>query len=195
MTHTIGHSASSGPATPGRLVSSGQAIPLSALRSTGIAAVRFLDFRTIHDPSGNLTPIEESLDVPFDIKRVFFLYDVPGGAERGGHAHRTLEEVVIAISGSFDVVTEDGIAHARYSLNRAYYGLYLPAMVWMNLENFSSNAVALVLASQPFDEADYFRERTDYLKVVRGGSTVGGGSTTREGLATTPTARDSTGHA
>jgi glyoxylate utilization-related uncharacterized protein len=133
----------------------------------GIGGVRFLDFRTIHDPTGNLTPIEESLDVPFDIKRVFFLYDVPGGAERGGHAHRTLEEVVIAISGSFDVVTEDGIAHARYSLNRAYYGLYLPPMVWMNLENFSSNAVALVLASQPFVESDYFRERSDFLKIAR----------------------------
>jgi uncharacterized RmlC-like cupin family protein len=141
--------------------------PPSTARTMGIGGVRFLDFRTIHDPTGNLTPIEESLDVPFDIKRVFFLYDVPGGAERGGHAHRTLEEVVIAISGSFDVVTEDGIAHARYSLNRAYYGLYLPPMVWMNLENFSSNAVALVLASQPFVESDYFRERSDFLKIAR----------------------------
>jgi len=138
------------------------------VRASGIGGVRFVDFRTIHDPTGNLTPIEESLDVPFDIKRVFFLYDVPGGSERGGHAHRTLEEVVIAISGSFDVVTEDGIARARHSLNRAYYGLYLPPMVWMNLENFSSNAVALVLCSQPFEEKDYFRERSDFLKVARG---------------------------
>jgi hypothetical protein len=144
--------------------------PAGPVRATGIAAVRFLDFRTIHDPSGNLTPIEESLDVPFDIKRVFFLYDVPGGAERGGHAHRTLEEVVIAISGSFDVVTEDGIAHARYSLNRSYYGLYLPPMVWMNMENFSSNAVALVLASQPFQESDYYRDRVDFLRVARNGA-------------------------
>lgn len=143
--------------------------PPAAKTPAGIAAVRFLDFRTIHDPTGNLTPIEESIDVPFGIRRVFFLYDVPGGAERGGHAHRSLEEVVIAISGSFDVVTEDGIAHARYSLNRAYYGLYLPPMVWMNMENFSSNAVALVLASQPFEEADYFRERSDFLRVARGG--------------------------
>ena len=165
MTQTIGHTT---PAKPGLPPVPGQSVPVAGHRPTGIAAVRFLDFRTIHDPSGNLTPIEESLDVPFDIRRVFFLYDVPGGAERGGHAHRTLEEVVIAISGSFDVVTEDGIAHARYSLNRAYYGLYLPPMVWMNLENFSSNAVALVLASQPFDESDYFRERTDYLNVARG---------------------------
>lgn len=168
MTHTIGH-ATAPPATPGLPTAAGGHIPPATHRLSGIAAVRFLDFRTIHDPSGNLTPIEESLDVPFDIKRVFFLYDVPGGAERGGHAHRTLQEVVIAISGSFDVVTEDGIAHARYSLNRAYYGLYLPAMVWMNLENFSSNAVALVLASQPFDETDYFRERADYLHAARHG--------------------------
>ena len=157
---------------------------------TGLAAVRFLDFRTIHDPSGNLTPIEQSLDVPFDIKRVFFLYDVPGGAERGGHAHRTLEEVVIAISGSFDVVTEDGIAHARYSLNRAYYGLYLPAMVWMNLENFSSNAVALVLASQPFDETDYFRDRTDYLEAVRGRRSFREGRTTADGVPAPDSTRD-----
>ena len=134
------------------------------IRPAGTAAARFLDFRTIHD----LTPIEASLDVPFDIRRVFFLYDVPGGAARGGHAHRSLEEVIIAVSGSFDVVTEDGTARERYSLNRAYYGLYLPPMVWMNLENFSSNSVALVLASQPFEEADYFRSRSDFLKVARG---------------------------
>ena len=135
---------------------------------SGIAGVHFINFRSIHDPSGNLTPIEESQDVPFDIKRVFFLYDVPGGAARGGHAHRRLEEVVIAVSGSFDIVVEDGIARGRYSLNRSYYGLYLPPMVWMNLENFSSNAVALVLASLPFDEADYYRDRGDFLAVARG---------------------------
>jgi hypothetical protein len=137
---------------------------------TGIGAVRFIDFRTIHDPSGTLTPIEERDDVPFDIRRVFFLYDVPGGAERGGHAHRALEEVVIAVSGSFDVVVEDGTARARYSLNRTYYGLYLPPMVWLNLENFSSNSVALVLCSMPFEEADYFRDRSEFLRIARGGS-------------------------
>jgi dTDP-4-dehydrorhamnose 3,5-epimerase-like enzyme len=137
--------------------------------TAGIGGVRVLDFRTIHDPSGNLTPIEEFADVPFDIRRVFFLYDVPGGAERGGHAHRTLQEVVVAVSGSFDVVVEDGSARARYALNRAYYGLYLPPMVWMNLENFSSNSVALVLASRPFEEADYYRDRAEFLRVVRGG--------------------------
>jgi len=139
-----------------------------ATATTGISGVRFIDFRTIHDPSGNLTPIEERRDVPFDIRRVFFLYDVPGGAERGGHAHRSLEEVAIAVSGSFDVVVEDGTARARYSLNRAYYGLYLPPMVWLNLENFSSNSVALVLASLPFDEGDYFRDRAEFLRIARG---------------------------
>ncbi len=142
---------------------------LPELPTAGIAGVRFVSFRSIHDPSGNLTPIEEGQDVPFDIRRVFFLYDVPGGAARGGHAHKTLEEVVIAVSGSFDVVVEDGIARARYSLNRAYYGLYLPSMVWMNLENFSSNSVALVLASQPFDESDYYRDRSEFLQVARRG--------------------------
>jgi hypothetical protein len=139
---------------------------------SGISGVRFVDFRTIKDPSGNLTPIEERRDVPFDIRRVFFLYDVPGGAERGGHAHRALEEVVIAVSGSFDVVVEDGTARARYSLNRTYYGLYLPPMVWLNLENFSSNSVALVLASLPFDEADYYRDRGEFLRVARGDATA-----------------------
>jgi WxcM-like, C-terminal len=143
--------------------------PVGTRRDAGIASVRFIDFRTIHDPTGNLTPIEERVDIPFDIRRVFFLYDVPGGAERGGHAHRSLEEVVIAISGSFDVVTEDGAARARFSLNRSYYGLYLPPMVWMNLENFSSNAVALVLASQPFDETDYYRDRGEFLRAAREG--------------------------
>jgi dTDP-4-dehydrorhamnose 3,5-epimerase-like enzyme len=136
--------------------------------ASGIAGVHFINFRSIHDPSGNLTPIEESRDVPFDIKRVFVLYDVPGGAARGGHAHRELQEVVIAVSGSFDVVVEDGVARGRYSLNRSYYGLYLPAMVWMNLENFSSNAVALVLCSLPFEEADYYRDRSEFLAVARG---------------------------
>lgn len=134
---------------------------------TGIAGVHFLDFRTIHDPTGNLTPIEEHADVPFDIRRVFFLYDVPGGAERGGHAHKTLQEVVIALSGSFDVVVEDGIARARYTLNRAYYGLYVPPMVWVHLENFSSNSVALALCSTPYEEADYYRDRDEFLRVAR----------------------------
>ena len=151
------------PATAGVAASAIGPAPAS-----GIAAVRFLDFRTIKDPSGNLTPIEERSDVPFDIQRVFFLYDVPGGAERGGHAHRTLEEAVIAVSGSFDVVVEDGTARARYSLNRAYYGLYVPPMVWVNLENFSSNSVALVLCSRPFEEADYYRDRPEFLRVARG---------------------------
>jgi hypothetical protein len=144
----------------------------AASPASGIAGVRFLDFRTVHDPTGNLTPIEERQDVPFDIRRVFFLYDVPGGAARGGHAHRSLQEVVIAVSGSFDVVVEDGTARARYSLNRAYYGLYLPPMVWLNLENFSSNSVALVLCSQPFEEADYFRDREEFLRLARSAAPV-----------------------
>jgi hypothetical protein len=141
------------PATPGRA-------------TAGPDAVRFLDFRTIHDPSGNLTPIEERIDIPFGIQRVFFLYDVPGGAERGGHAHRSLEEVVIAVSGAFDVVVHDGASEVRYSLNRAYYGLYLPPMTWLNLENFSSNSVALVLASQPYVETDYYRDRDAFFRLV-----------------------------
>jgi glyoxylate utilization-related uncharacterized protein len=141
----------------------------------GLAGVRFLDLRTIHDVTGNLTPIEEWRDVPFDIKRVFFLYDVPGGAERGGHANQTLEEIVVAVSGSFDVVVEDHTGANRFTLNRAYRALYLPPMVWTNLENFSSNAVALFLAGDVFDEADYIRNRAVFFEAAQRGPASGPG--------------------
>jgi len=149
--------------------------PTAPKQPIGLAGVRFLDLRTIKDVTGNLTPIEEWRDVPFDIKRVFFLYDVPGGAERGGHANRTLESVVVAVSGSFDIVVEDHTGTNRLTLNRAYRGLYLPPMVWTNLENFSSNAVALFLAGDLFDEADYVRDRKAFLEAARSGAASGPG--------------------
>jgi len=135
----------------------------------GLEAARLIEFRRIANPSGNLTPIEASVDVPFDIKRVYYLYDVPGGEVRGGHAHRRIEQVIIAASGSFDVVLDDGIKRARFMLNRSYYGLYVPTMVWRELENFSSGSVSLVLASDHYDEADYIRDLHDFRDAVRDG--------------------------
>ena len=136
----------------------------------GIEIARILEFRRIANPRGNLTPIEGSQDVPFDIKRVYYLYDVPGGEVRGGHAHRHIEQVIIAASGSFDVVLDDGIKRARFMLNRSYYGLYVPTMVWRELENFSSGSVCLVLASDHYEEADYIRDLHEFREVIRAGA-------------------------
>ena len=128
----------------------------------GIEAARIMEFRRIANPRGNLTPIEASQDVPFEIKRVYYLYDVPGGEVRGGHAHRHIEQVIIAASGSFDVVLDDGVKRAKFMLNRSYYGLFVPTMVWRELENFSSGSVCLVLASDHFQEDDYIRDIHDF---------------------------------
>lgn len=117
----------------------------------------------ITNPKGNLTAIEEHVHVPFDIRRVYYLYDVPGGENRGGHAHRALEQFIIAVSGSFEVVLDDGNSRRSYFLNRSYYGLYVPPMLWRELENFSSGSVCLVLASEPYDEADYIREYDEFV--------------------------------
>jgi len=133
----------------------------------GLEAARIIEFRRIANPAGNLTPIEGSTDVPFDIARVYYLYDVPGGEVRGGHAHRHIQQVIIAASGSFDVVLDDGIKRARFMLNRSYYGLYVPTMVWRELENFSSGSVCLVLASDHYLEEDYIRDIHDFRKEVR----------------------------
>jgi hypothetical protein len=120
--------------------------------------VRILQLPRITDPRGNLTYLENGRHIPFDIRRVYYLYDVPGGAERGGHAHRTLQQLLIAISGSFDVLIDTGVHRQRYHLNRSYFGLYLPPMTWRELDNFSSGSVCLVLASAPYDETDYYRD-------------------------------------
>lgn len=133
-----------------------------------ISDCKVIHFKQIHDRRGNLTPIEAGQDIPFDIKRVYYLYDVPGGAERAGHAHKKLEQVIIAASGSFDVVLKDGSSSIRYHLNRSYYGLYLSNMVWRELDNFSSGAVSLVLASEHYDESDYYRDYDIFLKDVNG---------------------------
>ncbi|XGI82751.1 FdtA/QdtA family cupin domain-containing protein [Halorutilales archaeon Cl-col2-1] len=122
-----------------------------------------IDLPKINDERGNLTFIEQSQHIPFDIKRVYYLYDVPGGESRGGHAHKELEQFMIAANGSFDLILDDGSETERIHLNRSYYGVYIPTMTWRELENFSSGSVCLVLASEYYDEDDYIR---DYDKFV-----------------------------
>ena len=124
---------------------------------------RMIDLPRINDPRGNLTFVEGERHVPFAIERVYYLYDVPGGAERGGHAHKELEQFIVAMSGSFDVVLDDGSGKKRYHLNRSYNGLYLCPMIWRELDNFSSGSVCMVLASRPYDESDYYRNYDEFL--------------------------------
>ena len=128
--------------------------------------VRIIDLPRIHDPRGNLTFIEGNSHVPFDIRRVYYLYDVPGGAERGGHAHKNLSQLIIAMSGSFDVVLDDGTEKRRFHLNRSYQGLYVCPMIWRELDNFSSGSVCMVLASNSYDEADYYRDYDEYIEAT-----------------------------
>jgi dTDP-4-dehydrorhamnose 3,5-epimerase-like enzyme len=127
---------------------------------------RLIDLPKISDPRGNLTFIEAGNHVPFDIKRVYYLYDVPGGAERGAHGHKKLEQLIVAMSGSFDVVIDDGIATRRYHMNRSYYGLYICPMMWRDITNVSSGAVCLVLASEFYDVNDYYRDYDEFVKAA-----------------------------
>lgn len=129
-----------------------------------ISDCRIVTLPKVHDKRGNLSFIEGEVHVPFDIKRVYYLYDVPGGSERGGHAHKELQQLIIAMSGSFDVVLDDGTNKIRYHLNRSYMGLYVPKMIWRELDNFSSGAVCMVVASTRYEESDYYRDYQEYLK-------------------------------
>lgn len=124
----------------------------------------------INDPRGNLTFIEGGRHVPFDIKRVYYLYDVPGGAERGGHAHKNLRQLIIAMSGSFDVHLDDGREKKMVHMNRSYKGLFVCPMTWREVSNFSSGAVCLVLASNFYDEDDYYRDYAQFQTDVIGGA-------------------------
>jgi dTDP-4-dehydrorhamnose 3,5-epimerase-like enzyme len=130
---------------------------------------KIIDLPKISDPRGNLTFIEGGNHIPFDIHRVYYLYDVPGGAERGGHAHKGLHQLIIAMSGSFDVVVDDGKNKKRIHLNRSYNGLYVCPMIWRELDNFSSGSVCMVLASNKYDEEDYFRDYAQYMRAQRSG--------------------------
>lgn len=126
-----------------------------------------IDFPIINDHRGNLSFIEGGVHIPFEIKRVYYIYDVPGGSERGGHAHHDLKQVVIAMSGSFDLILDDGTTKRRVHLNRSYYGIYIDRMIWREMDNFSSGSICMVLASEKFDEADYIRSYSDYLAQIK----------------------------
>jgi len=126
-----------------------------------------IELPKISDPRGNLTFIESEHHVPFEIKRVYYLYDVPGGATRAGHGHKTLEQLMIAMSGSFDVELDDGRAKKKYHLNRSTYGLYIPRMIWREIDNFSSGSVCMVLASEFFDEQDYYRDYQEFSRATK----------------------------
>ncbi len=127
---------------------------------------RLIDLPKVSDARGNLTFVEGHNHIPFDIKRVYYLYDVPGGADRGEHAHKDLHQFVISMSGSFDLLLDDGFEQKRFQLNRPYYGIYVCPMMWRYLDNFSSGSVCMVLASGPYDEDDYIRDRDEFLKAV-----------------------------
>ncbi len=118
----------------------------------------------IPDPRGNLTFIEGTRHVPFEVRRTYWIYDVPGGETRGGHAYKRLEEFVVALSGSFNVVVDDGRVKRTFMLNRSYLGLYIPNLIWREIENFSTNSVCLILASLPYSEEDYLRDYEAYLQ-------------------------------
>lgn len=132
-----------------------------------LSKCKIIDLPKVTDARGNLTFVEENKHIPFQIKRVYYLYDVPAGEARGGHAHKRLQQLIISANGSFDVVLDDGSKRKRFHLNRSYYGLYLPSMIWRELDNFSSGSVCLVLASELFEEDDYIRDYETFRKLVR----------------------------
>lgn len=132
-----------------------------------ISDCRIINLPRIADPRGNLTVVESMRHVPFDIRRIFYLYDVPGGESRAGHALRQSQQFLIAAGGSFDVIVDDGRDRKRYFLNRSYYGLLIPAMIWREIENFSSGSVCLALASTYYDASDYYREYSEFQLEAR----------------------------
>ena len=129
--------------------------------------IRIINFPKILDERGNLSVLEQQKQIPFDIKRVYWIYDVPGGETRGGHAYKTFDEVIIALSGSYDVVLHDGSKEYRYQLNRSYYGLYVPKMVWRHIENFSTNSLALIVASSEYNAEEYIRDFNYFLQLKK----------------------------
>lgn len=137
------------------------------MQHTSTQDCKLIDLRRISDPRGNLTPIEGGVDVPFDIKRIYYLYDVPGGESRGAHAHKELYQLIVAANGSFTVTLDDGKDKKSYNLNRSYYGLLVVPGIWRDLNDFSSGAVLLCLASEHYDAADYIRDYDEFLAYKR----------------------------
>ena len=130
--------------------------------------IKIIELPKILDERGNLSFIEGGNHIPFKIERTYMIYDVPGGEMRGGHAYKELNEFIVALSGSFDVVLDDGNEKRIYSLNRSYYGLYVPKMIWRSLENFSTNSLCMILASENYNEDDYLRDYTDFKNRING---------------------------
>ena len=137
------------------------------MKHTTINDCKLIDIRKISDPRGNLTPVEGAQDIPFDIKRVYYLYDVPSGQSRGGHAHKELQQLIVAANGSFAITLDDGTDKKSYTLNRPYQGLLIVPGIWRVLDDFSSGAVLLCLASEHYEEADYIRNYREFKKIKR----------------------------
>ncbi len=137
------------------------------MRNTSVFDCTLLSLPKIQTPGGNITAVNNSAEIPFDINRVYYLYDVPGGENRGGHAHKALEQVIVAALGSFDVVIDDGRIKRTFHLARPYMGLHLPPGLWRELDNFSSGAICLVLASHVYDEGDYIRDYAQFKSLKK----------------------------
>ena len=131
--------------------------------------VKFIELPRFKDPRGNLSFVQELDQIPFEILRTYWIYDVPGGESRGGHAFKQTEEFIVAMSGAFDVVVSDGKEKKIFSLNRSYYGLYIPKGLWRDIENFSTNSLALEFASTKYDRNDYVEDFNDYIKLKKDG--------------------------
>ena len=132
--------------------------------------VKIVELPKFTDPRGNLSFVEQLKHIPFEIRRTYWIYDVPGGENRGGHAFRQNEEFIVALSGAFDVIVDDGVKKKKFTLNRSYYGLYVPAGLWREMENFSTNSLALEFGSIHYDESDYIRDYSEYIKMKRNGT-------------------------
>jgi hypothetical protein len=132
-------------------------------RPSSIYDCSIIELNRIHNRSGNITVIENQINIPFDVRRIYYLYDVPGGAERGGHAHKDLQQLIIAAGGCFDVVLDDGRNKKVVELNRPYFGLYVVPGIWRELINFSSGATCLVVASRKYEKEDYIRDYNEFL--------------------------------
>ena len=134
------------------------------LRKSKVSNCSLIDMSKVHNDAGNITVVENQVNIPFDVERIYYLYDIPGGEERGGHAHYELEQYIIAASGSFDVVLDDGENRKTISLNRPNLALHVVPGLWRELENFSSGSICMVLASHKYDEKDYIRDYDYFVK-------------------------------
>lgn len=138
------------------------------MKQTTVFDCSIIKLPKISTDTGTITSINSLAEVPFDVKRVYYLYDVPGGESRGGHAHKELKQLIVAASGSFDIVIDDGVTKRKFTLSRPYYGLLMPQGIWRNLINFSSGAICLVLASSKYSESDYIRSYDDFTRFKLG---------------------------